>query len=215
MTEQANELKESLPEQTDDLTAVQDTDTTPQTVPEITVPVKFNKEIKNLTVSEAGNLAQKGMKFDMISSDYERIKVLAKENGIGVSEYLTALERQRNDDKIKSLTERCGGNEEIAKHIFELEKSASKGANNGFDELQENFPEIKELSDVPEEVLEKVNLKGTNLLDEFLRYRMLMEREKSEIARNYKNGKNSSIGSQNSATVNNTSTDGFLKGLWG
>ena len=101
----AEELKECLPEQTEDLSAVQETATIPEDAPEITVPVKFNKEIKNLTLSEAGNLAQKGMKFDMISSDYERIKILAKENGIGVSEYLTALERQRNDDKIKSLTE--------------------------------------------------------------------------------------------------------------
>ena len=211
----AEELKESIPEPTEDLSAVQDTDTIPDTAPEITVPVKFNKEIKNLTLTEAGNLAQKGMKFDMISSDYERIKVLAKENGSGVSEYLTALERQRSEERIKSLTERCGGNEEIAQHIMKLEQSASINKNNGFCELQENFPEIKELSDVPEEVLENASLKGTNLLDEFLRYRMLMEREKSEIARSYKNGKNSSIGSQSSATVRNASADGFLKGLWG
>ena len=95
MTEQANELKESLPEQTDDLTAVQDTDTTPQTVPEITVPVKFNKEIKNLTVSEAGNLAQKGMKFDMISSDYERIKVLQRKTAL---EFLNTLQPLRDSE---------------------------------------------------------------------------------------------------------------------
>lgn len=215
MTEQANELKESLPEQTDDLTAVQQEDTIPQTAPEITVPVKFNKEIKNLTLTEAGNLAQKGMKFDMISSDYERIKVLANENGSGVSDYLTALERQRKEERIKSLTERCGGNEELAQHIMELEGSVSNSKNNGFDELCENFPEIKELEDVPDEVLEKAKLKGTNLLDEFLRYRMLMEREKNEIARSYANGKNSTIGSQSSATLKNASADGFLKGLWG
>lgn len=211
----AEELKESIPEQTEDLSAVQDTDTIPDTAQEITVPVKFNKEIKNLTLNEAGNLAQKGMKFDMISSDYERIKVLAKENGSGVSEYLTALERQHKDEKIKSLTERCGGNEEIAQHIMKLEQAVSINENNGFSELQENFPEIKELSDVPEEVLENVSVKGTNLLDEFLRYRMQMEREKREITRSYKNGKNSSIGSQCSAAVQNASADGFLKGLWG
>ena len=40
---------------------------------EILIPVKFNKEIKNLTADEAAQLAQKGMKFDAISDDYNRI----------------------------------------------------------------------------------------------------------------------------------------------
>ena len=47
--------------------------TTPNALSEVVIPVKFNKEIKNLTVEEASLLAQKGMKFDLIKDDFEKI----------------------------------------------------------------------------------------------------------------------------------------------
>ena len=47
----------------------------PESTPEITVPVKYNKEIKELSLGEAGNLAQKGLKFEAIEADYLPLKI--------------------------------------------------------------------------------------------------------------------------------------------
>ena len=55
-------------------------DTTPLETPEITVPIKFNKEIKEIPLSEASALAQKGMKFDLISEEYKTLKKLSQKN---------------------------------------------------------------------------------------------------------------------------------------
>ena len=43
-------------------------DTTPKE--DTVIPIKFNKEVRNLTVEEASVLAQKGLKFDTIQKDY-------------------------------------------------------------------------------------------------------------------------------------------------
>lgn len=62
---------------------------------EVTVPVKFNKETVNLTLSEAATLAQKGMKLDKIAPDVERLKNLAKSKNLSVNDYLLSLENAK------------------------------------------------------------------------------------------------------------------------
>ncbi|MBR4973313.1 MAG: hypothetical protein IKY45_02480, partial [Clostridia bacterium] len=68
---------------------------------EITVPVKFNKQVKNLTLGEASLLAQKGMKFDLIRDDFETLKKLAAKSNKSVPEYLQAL-KQREEERKKA-----------------------------------------------------------------------------------------------------------------
>jgi len=209
------ELELCQPEQDTNSESAEKTDTTPASTEEITVPVKFNKEIKNLKVEEASVLAQKGMKFDMISDNYERIKSLAKSDGVSVSDYLSSLERIQKETRERSLTEECGGNTEIAKHIIELESKSEKTLDNGLSELLEKIPEITDISEVPESVIEASNTKGTRLLDEFLRYRLDLENEKKTLAASQKSTAKASVGSQTCTAANKNAASEFLRGLWG
>ena len=60
-------------------------ETIPNEAEKIFVPVKFNKEIRNLELGEAAALAQKGLKFDAIAKDYESLKRIAAQNGNSIS----------------------------------------------------------------------------------------------------------------------------------
>jgi len=183
--------------------------------PEPTVAVKFNKEIKNLPVSEAAVLAQKGLKFDMISGDFERMRRLANSNGQSVGEYLSTLEDKRITDRKEALTQKCGGDQELAEHIIKLENS--KAEDLGLGELTAFFPELTELSALPPEVVEKSQLCGSRLLDEFLRYRLVQERARQDARKAGKAAAFSSVGSQSKSEsgITNTALPEFLKGLWG
>ena len=67
-------------------------DTKPENDNEIFVPVKYNKEIRNLGLNEAAELAQKGLKFEAIAADYVALKRIAQNSGKSVSDFLCALE---------------------------------------------------------------------------------------------------------------------------
>lgn len=180
---------------------------------QVFVPVKYNKEIRNLELDKAAELAQKGLKFEAIADDYESLKRIAKEDGQSVSEFLNALENSRREDRKKELTEKCGGNEEMAEYVLGLEGNSGDG--NGFEELKQEFPEIKDISDLPESVVENARLRGTLLLDEYLRYRLAAHK----AAHRAENGRiatdNMSIGSQTDRKGGiNPETTEFLKGLW-
>ena len=58
------------------------------------IEVKFNKETKKIPLSEAVNLAQKGMKFDMLSPAFEKLKGLSKNAGLTVDGFISQLENQ-------------------------------------------------------------------------------------------------------------------------
>jgi len=180
---------------------------------EILVPVKFNKETRNLTLEEAAELAQKGLKFEMIEKDYKALKELAQEQGQSVPKFLETIRENFLNHKKTELTEKCGGNTEIAEHILALEKNNSP--DNGFAELKEYFPEIKTPSDLPEKVLNSAALKGTLLLDEYLRYLLNEEKVKKESLALQKQMDKSSTGSlSNRSGAQSPETEEFLKGLW-
>lgn len=84
-----------------------------------------------------------------------------------------------------------------------------------FKELNESFPEIKSIEDLPKSVIENAIKSGKPLLDEYLRYRLLQEKAVKENVSAQKNAENSSVGSQlNKARGENPETAEFLKGLW-
>ena len=84
-----------------------------------------------------------------------------------------------------------------------------------FKELNESFPEIKSIEDLPKSVIENAIKSGKPLLDEYLRYRLLQEKAIKENVSAQKNAENSSVGSQlNKSRGENPETAEFLKGLW-
>ena len=189
------------------------TDTTPKSDEPIKIPIKFNKETRNLTLEEATTLAQKGLKFESIEKEYNLLKQLALRENKSIPLYIAELDRRYNEEKKQSLTEKCGGNEELAEHILSLENE--KKAGDGFDELTSAFPEIKSKKNLPREVLDNAELKGTLLLDEYLRYLLSQKRNAQTVARKQREGEKSSTGSLINRRDSQTSeTEEFLKGLW-
>lgn len=85
----------------------------------------------------------------------------------------------------------------------------------GFHEVKENFPEIKSIEDLPDEVIENAVNSKKPLLDEYLRYRLLQEKAVKENLSAQENAIKSSVGSQqNKAKGENPEAAEFLKGLW-
>lgn len=212
MTDNVDNL-EVLPNEQDEKTET-DRDTTPECDKEILIPVKYNKQVINLDVASAGALAQKGLKFDSIAKDYESLKQLANENGKSVSEFISDLKCDTYNAKKQQLAEKCGGDEALAEHILELEL-AKPDEIRGFDELKEKFPKFKTLESLPQSVLEKAKLKGSLLLDEYLRYKLEQEIAVKDSISKQQQAKISSAGSQLTKRGNdNPETAEFLKGLW-
>ena len=85
----------------------------------------------------------------------------------------------------------------------------------GFKELNKYFPDIKEPSDLPETVVENAAMKGTMLLDEYLRYRLEAKRAAARASAERQNAEKSGIGPQTDrGAAVNPETAEFLKGLW-
>lgn len=176
------------------------------------IPVKFNKETRLLDLSEAAALAQKGMKYDLISTDLERIKQLAASEGRSMGDYLSVLEARRNDTRLAELTEKCGGDKDFAEHILTLESNSESAFDGGFSELKAEFPEIEDISDLPEEVRQTADTRGSSLLDEYLRYLHRNARQ----AQNLQTAADAAIGSQRqSGAPQNPERTEFIKALWG
>lgn len=204
---------ETLPEVSEKDEAAEAKETTPGSADEIFVPVKYNKEIRNLELSKAAELAQKGLKFEAIAADYENLKRIAADNGKSVSEFLCALERENREVRKKELLEECGGNEEMADYVLSLEKPREE--NSGFEELKAEFPNIKDISDLPQSVIQNAQMKGTLLLDEYLRYRHNEKKNARRAAAQSENNEALSVGSQTDRKGGTSpETAEFLKGLW-
>lgn len=180
---------------------------------EVFVPVKFNKQIMNLNLEQAQELAQKGMKFDMISDDYLALKGLATAKGKNVGEYIKGLIESEKTRRLEEITEKCGGDSEFAEHILKLENGGDSPR--GFEEIAESFPKIKAIEDLPQSVVEAASLKGTLLLDEYLRYLHKQEMAMKESLKKQKETLESSAGSFINRSGGITpETAEFLRGLW-
>lgn len=182
---------------------------------EILVPIKFNKEVKMLSVEEAAALAQKGMKYDLISDVLDSLKSLSAENGKSVTQFINGLVEEQYAKKKKLISDKCGGDQDFAEHVLNLEKENRQIGLMGFEELQSHFPKIKSLEQLPNEVLQAAQLKGTLLLDEYLRYKLAEQRASLNATQKSKLAEFSSIGSQrNKNGKDSTEATAFLKGLW-
>ncbi len=188
--------------------------TTAQTTGEGFIPVKYNKETINLDVTRASELAQKGMKFEALSDELKLLKQLASESNKSMKQYLSELKQQKNDTLRDSLIEKCGDDANLANEVLRLYERKAE-TDDGFLEVQKNFPEIKCREDLPQSVLENAKLCGSNLFDEFLRYRFLQEKAVKDNVLSQQKGIASSAGSQiNKTRGDNPEAAEFLKGLW-
>ena len=181
---------------------------------EILIPVKFNKETKNLSLEEASSLAQKGMKYDSIKEEYDTLKELASAEGKSVAEYLKDIKEKKTETRLNELIDKCGGDKETAEHFLSLEMKENK-SDDGFGEIKKYFPEISSKEDLPEEVLQNQELHGSMLLDEYLRYLLKARLNTESNKKQNENAQNKSVGSQlNKNGEENRELNEFLKGIW-
>ncbi len=209
MTEQENVTKDNIISENGSVSET----TTPEKEGQIKIPVKFNKESRELSLEEATTLAQKGLKFESIEKDYAALKELASHESKSVPAFIESLCARLGEEKMLSLTEKCGGDEALAEHILKLE--GEQISCDGFEELALAFPEIKSKENLPPEVLEKAQLRGTLLLDEYLRYLLNQKRNALASSKKHREGEKSSTGSLlNNKDSHTSETEEFLKGLW-
>lgn len=187
------------------------TATTPQN--QMVIPVKFNKEVRNLTIEEATLLSQKGMKYEAIEKQWERLREFAKEDNSSTADFLDALEKRRTEKRLEELTKECGGNSEMAQRIIELEKKSDTTLR-GQNEFSEYFPE-KAVEDLPEEVLSRARQNNSNLLDEYLRFEARARLDALREEKQRQENAESSVGSQKDSGIYRTpENEEFIRGLW-
>ena len=183
---------------------------------EITVTLDLGGEERDYKLQELTELAKKGYNYDLISSDWERVKSMAFADGKSVGEYLSSLSENQTSIRRKELIEKCV-DEELAEYILNLEASSTKNNDCFFGEVLDYFPKIKDISELPLCVVENAKVKGSRILDEWLRYRHKKQTEMSAFKDFEKLTSDSSIGPQRefiSADYDPAKLQ-FIKGIWG
>ena len=95
---------------------------------EVTVPVKYNKQMINLSIEQAGQLAQKGMKFDDMRTVMDKLAYLSVANGQSADKFLDALVEQNENELEKRIKEIAGDDEALFSKLLELEHAKHKTA---------------------------------------------------------------------------------------
>ncbi len=177
------------------------------------IPVKFNKEIRNITVEEASSLSQKGLKYDAISPQWEKVRLFAKQENMSTSDFLNALEKKRTEKRIEELTQQCGGNSEMAHRILSLEGNTEEELR-GLNDFKEYFPE-KSTDSLPTEVIDRAKENNSNLLDEYLRYKARQDALKYAQEKQKRENIQSSVGSQKDSGLSRSpESHEFIRGIW-
>ncbi len=215
--ENAENNKLDTPQSREEDNALEQEETIPEASNEdIKIPIKFNKENRELSVKEAQALAQKGLKYDMITSDFARLRAMADKNKKSVGEFLSFVDESLKAQRRNEILSKCGGNEEMADKFMDMEEQLS-GDNGQLEELKEYFPEIEDKSQLPQEVIATATEKGSRLLDEYLRHLYILQRQENKNKEIKKEINNHTLGSLK--TEESRSSDPvrnmFLKGIWG
>lgn len=182
----------------------------------IKIPIKFNKEERELSLEEAASLAQKGLKYDMITKDFDRLRVLAQQNGKSVGEFLSMVEGNLKKERRDEILSKCGGNEELTDNFMRMEEKLAHD-DGQLGELKEFFPEISAYEQLPDEVVLRSREKGSRILDEYLRHLHSLKMQKRDEEEKKKEVNKHTLGSlktEDTGTVDPV-RNMFLKGIWG
>ncbi|MCI8360109.1 MAG: hypothetical protein HFE86_02080 [Clostridiales bacterium] len=167
--------------------------------PAFTVPVKYNKQYRELTPEEAGVYAQKGMKYDAMEPELAKLRQMAAASGRSLGQMIGSIYKAGEELARRDCMRLAGGNQRLAdllldaysqksgkaygdmlaaeQKALQAEKAQDKERLAGeFLELSRECPEIGSPDDLPDAVLEAAVRKGTSLTAEYLLYRHREER---------------------------------------
>lgn len=86
------------------------------------VQIRYNHETRRISLKEAQVLAQKGLKFDELSPTLDKLRYLAAANNKSLPDMVDALAQSQDQQLYRSLMQECGGNEALAKRLYQAEK---------------------------------------------------------------------------------------------
>jgi hypothetical protein len=158
--------------------------------------VKFNHEEKELTYDEAVQYAQKGMNYDRIYPEYEKLKndprlsfveTQAKKYGMTTEQYLDAVAKAEEEEEKNQLIQKNippeYAQEMLENRKFRQEYQSERQANQQreaknkmYQEFIDAYPDVNP-TDVPPEVWQEVK-SGRTLTDAYTRYENRLLREK-------------------------------------
>jgi hypothetical protein len=195
--------------------------------------IKFNHESKGLTREEAVKFAQKGMHYEGMYQNLERIADL---KGVSVKELINGFETEQDEAYRQELAERFGDDEETIGIMMEhyqqgkqgkidaaknkrlqdeaaAEESINTRLANEFIELQKEFPELKEFADLPESVRRAAS-EGKDLTHAYLLHQHQENKKIAAAKASESKAAAQSTGSLSASKAEDMSEDAFLKGLF-
>lgn len=212
---------------------------TPATGQPVTVPVRFRHESRELSMEEAANYAQMGMKLESLQPTMDKLRMMAAGHGQTLEAFVDAWAAADERALLEQLLEKTGGDKETAERLLRLEqedrqkvcrahqqqeqtaaqeKQAALTARlaTEFGELRQAFPAVDSVDALPETVLRDAVENGRHLLDAYLRhdYRERRRIEENRAAQAAAAG--ASAGSQADHPATNTpdaATAAMLRGV--
>ena len=162
-----------------------------EAAPAFTIPVKYNKQYRELTPEEAGAYAQKGMRYEALEPRLQKLRAVCSRSGSSLEDMLDGIYRAAESAELQRIREKAGGDKELEKQLIEAHNIRSKAAidavleaerkaaesekedNNKrladqFAALQAEFPEVSKIGDVPKSVMQHALKTGDSLLASYL-----------------------------------------------
>ena len=125
-------------------TSAQSEAATPSSEQERGIEVKFNKQLRHLSESEARDFAEKGMKYDSLIPVLNRLKELSPDSSMSIAQLVAHLFKEREERASMEQNEQNEGRQNRLTAQFI--------------ELKSKFPEIN-IREIPKSVIEQ-SLKG-------------------------------------------------------
>ena len=186
-------------------------ETAPASVSEDAIPnekeegieVKFNKQLRRLSLSEARDFAEKGMKYDSLIPVLNRLKELSPDSSMSLA--------QLADHLFEEKEKRASGAQE-AEELFGRQNRLTAQ----FIELKTKFPEIGGIRDVPKSVIEQSLNGDIPLYYAYLGYRHEQEQKARLAEQSSEKAKAATAGNLKDApdTLSSPEIAAMLKGIW-
>lgn len=195
--------------------------------------ISYNHEKRGLTREEAATWAQKGIHYEKLRNDLERLATL---KGVSVNEFVKGLEAAEDEAYRNSLMDKFGGDEDTVEQMMELynikkqqtldnanknkaaaaaaeEQSVNARIADEFTKMKREFPELTEFSALPAEV-KQAALQGKALPYAYLEFKHKEAKKIAAAAAAEENAAKKSTGSM-STDGHDTGNDPFIDGIFG
>ena len=167
------------------------------------IEVKFNKQLRRLSLSEARDFAEKGMKYDSLIPVLNRLKELSPDGSMSLAQLADHLFEEK---------EKRASDAQEAEELFGRQNRLTAQ----FIELKTKFPEIGGIRDVPKSVIEQSLNGEIPLYYAYLGYCHEQEQKAKLAAQSSEKATAATAGNLKDApdTLSSPEIAAMLKGIW-